>query len=344
MHKTALHAFVLLACLLAGCSLPGSAPTIVPVPGEARYCGDGRCSGPENAASCPQDCTAGPGPAAEASATPEMASGSGLLPAGAEDTYWVTNPASGARLFVQVFHPEDWNASASLPALVLMPGGIAESDPQRAARLAGQGFIVIIFDADGRGQSQGAEDYNGFITQDGLAEVIRAAASLPGLDADRYGLVSYSYGVTAATGALARHPGLPVDFYIDWEGPVDRNYTTVGCPADPHGDIPWQPCSDDAWWAEREALGFIGDVQVPYQRIQSQEDHVQPSNDHAIDIINAALAGGVPWVRLNDYPPNQNYDADNPPAMIPEAQDRQLEQLVALYARHLIEEVLPSLP
>jgi pimeloyl-ACP methyl ester carboxylesterase len=267
-----------------------------------------------------------------------------LEPVGPANTYWLTNPTSGARLSVQVFYPAEWNGSDLLPALVLMPGGIAPSDPQKASRLANEGFLTIIFDADGRGQSEGAEDYNGFITQDGLAAVIVAAAHLPGLDSSRYGLVSYSYGVTAATGALARYPDLPVKFYIDWEGPVDRNYTTTGCGAPRAEGIQWQPCSDNAWWTEREAINFIGKVNVPYQRIQSEEDHVQMNNNHAIDIINAAVAGNVPWVRLNDYPPNQTYDVNNPPAMIPESEDRMLEQRIANYANFIIENVLPTLP
>lgn len=262
-------------------------------------------------------------------------------PGEAENTFWVTNPSSGAELYVQVFYPNDWNGSTQLPTLVLMPGGIAESDPVKGARLSSRGYTVIIFDADGRGKSQGTEDFNGFITQDGLAAVILACASLPGVDTDRYGLVSYSYGVTAASGALARHIDLPIDFYIDWEGPVDRIYTTVGCPPNPHGDIAWQPCADDAWWSEREAVNFIGSVRVPYQRVQSQDDHVQPTNDHAIDIINAALAGGVPWVRLNDYPPNQSYEKTNPPVMIPESMDNKLEQIVTRYAEDILSNVLP---
>ncbi len=302
--------------LLAACSLPGTTPALPQ---------------PESQDGLPE-----PGPG-----TPPPV---GLTLAEAENAFWVMNPTSEAQLYIQAFYPVDWNGVDLLPALILMPGGIAPSDPQKAARLSGEGFLVVIFDADGRGQSEGTEDYNGFITQDGLAAVIVAAAKLPGLDTNRYGLVSYSYGVTAATGALSRYPDLPIDFYIDWEGPVDRFYTTVGCGSDPHADIPWQPCTDNAWWSEREAVNFIGAVDVPYQRIQSEEDHVQPNNNHAIDIVNAAVAGGVPWVRLNDYPPNQTYDVSNPPAMIPEAQDRQLEQMVVRYAEEIINNILPILP
>jgi hypothetical protein len=120
---------------------------------------------------------------------------------------------------------------------------------------------------------------------------------------------------------------------------VNRNYTS-GCKPAPQQHIRWQPCDNDAWWAEREALTFIGDVQVPYQRIQSQKDHVQPTNNHAIEIVNAAVAGGVPWARLNEYPASQTYDAASPPAMLSDALDRQLEATVAAYARYIIENVL----
>ncbi|KAF0107410.1 MAG: hypothetical protein FD146_1888 [Anaerolineaceae bacterium] len=314
----------LIAVLVTACSAPETTPTR-PAPGP------GAGSPPTAVSPTPE-----PGPAAQPSAS--------LVPADSANAYWVTNPASGARLYVRVFYPDNWNGTDALPALVLMPGGIAESDPLKAARLAGSGFLVIIFDADGRGQSEGTEDYNGFVTQDGLAAVILAAAQLPGLDTERYGLVSYSYGVTAATGALARYPDLPIDFYIDWEGPVDRFYTTTGCGDNRAEGIQWQPCSDNAWWSEREAVNFIGNVNVPYQRIQSQEDHVQLNNNHAIDIVNAAVAGGVPWARLNDYSPNQTYNVNNPPAMIPETEDRMLEQRVARYADYIIENVLPILP
>jgi pimeloyl-ACP methyl ester carboxylesterase len=262
-----------------------------------------------------------------------------LIPADEADTYWVVNPSSGSRLFVRVAYPRGWNGEP-LPALALLPGGTGKSDPQKAARLSAQGFLVVIFDPDGRGRSEGTEDYNGFIGQDGLAAVINAAASLPGLDAERFGLVSYSYGVTLATGALARHPDLPIDFYIDWEGPVDRTYTTVNCGRNRADGIQWHPCEDDAWWSEREAMNFIAQMRVPYQRIQSQKDHVQATNNHAIDIVNAAVAAGLPWVRLNEYPANQTYDASDQPAMLPDNMDKQIDKTVANYARYIIENVL----
>jgi pimeloyl-ACP methyl ester carboxylesterase len=262
-----------------------------------------------------------------------------------QNTYWITNPSSGALLFMHITYPGSYlqGSGQLLPTLLIVPGGIAPSDQERANRLADLGFVVITFDADGRGQSGGEEDYNGYITQDGLVAIIMAGLNIPGIDRERYGLVSLSYGVTAAAGALARYPDLPIRFFIDWEGPVSRMYTTTGCNPGYNSDIDWQPCSDDEWWAQREAITFITQIRVPYQRIQSQRDHVQPTNNHAIEIVNAAVEAGVPWVRLNDYPANQTFDVNNPPALLSEDLDRQLNQTIADYANYIIENVLPTL-
>ncbi len=256
------------------------------------------------------------------------------IPADAAQTYSVTNPTTNAKLHVQVFAPQD--TSKKYPALVLVPGGTGDSKAftDDALRMASAGIVAITFDPDGRGKSTGQEDYNGHKQQDGLAAVVRFAATLPNVDAQKIGIATYSYGITMGSGALARHPDLPVKFLIDWEGPADRNYTS-GCSADNRGRIQWQPCSDNAWWSEREAVNFIGKIRVPYQRIQSEKDHVQPNNAHAVDMINAAIKGGVPWVRLNDYPPNQTYDPQSPPPMFPEQMDQQLAQTVIRYAREL---------
>lgn len=256
--------------------------------------------------------------------------------AGAANTYWVTNPTTNARLYVRVSAPQD--ASKKYPALVLVPGGIGDGNAfvDDATRMASMGIVAVTFDPDGRGKSEGKEDYDGHKQQDGLAAIIRFTATLPNVDASKIGVATYSYGITMGSGVLARYPDLPVKFLMDWEGPADRNYTS-GCQrADGRGDkIKWQPCSDDAWWSEREAVNFIGKLRVPYQRIQSEKDHVQPNNAHAVDMINAAIKGGVPWVRLNDYPPNQTYDPKAPPQMFPEQMDRQLAQTVIRYAQEL---------
>jgi len=256
-----------------------------------------------------------------------------LLAAGYDvNTYRVPNMANGNKLYVQVLHPNNWNGD-TLPTIVLVPGGVGTVEPERAQKLSDLGFTVILFDPDGRGHSKGAEDFGGHIQQDGLASVVKAITVLPEVDPARIGIVSLSYGVTIATGALARYPDLPVKFLIDWEGPADRYDTTEDCGPMPR--IQWPSCSDDAAWSQREALTFIAQVRVAYQRLQSEKDHVQPDNTHAINMINAAIQGGVPWVRLNENPPNQTYDTASPPAMLPEGEEANLEALIARFAQQL---------
>ncbi len=308
---------------------PTAAPSPVPVQppptpygGSEKRCGDGACDGPENATNCPEDCLAGE-----------------------EGVHWVTNPTGGARLFVKVIHPQDWSGEL-LPTLVLVPGGSGDSGdlldlPGKTKALTDAGFAIVVFDPDGRGRSEGDENDNGYIHQDGLAEIIRYVAGLPGVNEAQIGLVSYSYGVTMAAGALARHPDLPVHFFIDWEGPANRN-DTGGCDDAKTGHLQGHPCDDEEFWREREAAAFALQLTLPYQRLQSERDHAQPDNEHALLMIANATAqvygghGKAPWTRLNDLDPNTVYSADAPPPMIPEGEEQRPEALIARYANELL--------
>ncbi len=141
-----------------------------------------------------------------------------------------------------------------------------------------------------------------------------------------------------SSGTLARYPDLPVRFLIDWEGPADREDTTHGCEPDVGGIGSIEgmsACDDEAFWSQREALTFIEQIKVPYQRLQSEKDHAQPDNSHAIDMINAAISGGVPFVRLNEYPPGQTYDQNDPPEMMPEDLEKRLEIMIIRFAYEL---------
>ena len=266
---------------------------------------------------------------------------------------WVTNPASGARLFVQVFYPEG-EAESGSPTLVLVPGGAGDSRPfvqprkgkaSQVDRFTDAGFAVVVFDPDGRGRSSGVDDDDGFIQQDGLAAVIEYAGTLPGVDSKRIGLVSFSYGVTMATGVLARHPNLPVMFLIDWEGPADRK-DTGGCDEDHLGHLQNHSCTDEAYWSEREAATFAKELRVPYQRLQSSNDHVQPDADHAILMIDNATAsqyggnGFSPWTRLNDLTPNTTYSFDDPPLLPPRIPD--FTAVIIDYANELLDLFAPD--
>lgn len=266
-------------------------------------------------------------------------------PSHVQETF-VTNPASGAALFVQVYEPR--SGAGSWPALVLVPGGRSAGTrafrPPVAQRYADLGFWVVVFDPDGRGRSSGTEDDDGFVQQDGLRAVIEYAAGLPGKDG-RVVLASFSYGITMATGALARYPDLPVALLIDWEGPADRR-DTGGCDADHVGHLRDAGCDNEAFWQEREAATFISEITVPYQRLQSLKDHVQPDNDHAILLINNATntafggAGKSPWTRLNDEAPNRVYGPDTPVTWLPEGVHN--DQLVSKYLEAFLRGEIPG--
>lgn len=258
-----------------------------------------------------------------------------------EREYWVTNPTSGSDLFVMVIEPTN-STSEKLPALVFVPGGQGASDDfltQRrdAQKTADEGFIVVLFDPEGRGQSKGEEDNNGTIGQDGLNAVVEFTATLPSVDAEQVGIASFSYGITMASGMLSRyHDTTSAKYLIDWEGPSDRT-ETAGCGGE---EIVGQltglsSCDDEEFWGQREALTFIADVRVPYQRLQTKKDHVQPGYEHTVKMVNAAVNGAAPWVRLNDSEPNEFFTQVSV-VPLPEVVDRDLMTVVANYAKELI--------
>ena len=225
-------------------------------------------------------------------------------------------------------------ARQTLPTVVVVPGGSGSSADllkppnQYAYAFANAGYTVVLFDPDGRGLSGGTEDYNGFTQQDGLAAIIEFVATLPEVDETQMGLITFSYGITMGSGALARHPDLPIDWLIDWEGPADR-LDTGGCGADAIGHLQEAAsCDDEAFWAEREAVTFISEVEVPYLRLQTTGDHVQPDNDHALAMVAAAINGGNSWVRLNNAPANVLFTSEDAPNYFPENMDRQMPTII----------------
>jgi pimeloyl-ACP methyl ester carboxylesterase len=330
----------LIVLMIVGCNRVGtelrsegvtSNPVSTSPPGR---CGDGLCDGPENSKNCPEDCPA------SIQATMDEIEERPFQVGPEEGTFWVTHLNTGDRLFVRLVYPEGWDGN-DLPVLVLVPGGSGDSTDflgaprYTASNLANAGYLIVVFDPAGRGQSEGQEDYNGRSHQDGLASIIHFASSLPEAEKGRIGLVSFSYGVTMATGTLARYPELPVAFLVDWEGPADRN-DTGGCDEDHRGHLQHVvSCADEAFWTEHEALTFVKELRIPYQRLQSETDHAQPDNGHAIAMVNTAVAGGAPWVRLNDLPSNQTYDATHPPPMLPDSLDRDLATLLIPYLEEL---------
>ena len=230
------------------------------------------------------------------------------------ETAWVTNPTSGAKLKVYLVRTK--RGSARLPAVVLIPGGTQCGQDvlwppgglSTAQLFAKAGLLSVTFDPDGRGLSGGQEDDGGTVQQDGLSAVMELLRRRADVDPDRIGIVSFSYGLTIAAGYLARYAdSTPAKFLVDLEAPADR--TDIGGFSDPSvGHLLGMASPDDEdYWQPREPVRHVARLRVPYQRVQMTPDHVQPDAHHALALLQAARRGGVPWVRLNDDPPNHDY-------------------------------------
>jgi hypothetical protein len=285
---------------------------------------------------------------------------------------WITAP-DGNKIFVRSAFPTKGGphpAVIMVPGGIGSGTTLIEA-PTTTALIA-KGYAVITFNPEGRGSgqrgdltSEGSEDYNGHIQQDDLKSVIESAQTFTFVDAKSVGVVSLSYGVSLAAGCLARYADDPavrnIRFFVDTEGPSD-SYVIM---ADPWllDDVsvndktqnlydlfqryslyydetylslnPSSPTvlADNAWWSERAALEYIGSIKVPYLRLQSEWDHMQPpnatylvgfdrpplwyQNKHAVDMLNAATNGSCPWTRINGSDignaPNATYSHDAPP-------------------------------
>jgi hypothetical protein len=203
--------------------------------------------------------------------------------------------------------------------------------------------------------SEGTEDYNGFRQQDTLCALVQYTMDLPYTIGENVGIRTQSYGITMGAGCAARHPEIPIKYIVDGEGPPNSFVTCHeplaldGDPGNDKHDIVlgllghYSTYRDDsaanlAFWEEREAIRFIGEFRGRYLRLQAEWDHAQPpsspeqvpvfelppmwwQNKHTTDIVNAAVEGGVPWVRVNlpeqGNAVNATYDEHHRPAFLP---------------------------
>lgn len=238
------------------------------------------------------------------------------------------NPASNARLWGSVSYPKNLKPGKKYPAVVVVPGaltfGSMYSGTPEPSMFVKEGFVVGYFDPDGRGNSEGNENYGGRIHQDGLNAFLKKVAGLDFVDRSNVGVVSFSAGIIMSTGALVRHPGDPaVKYYIDVEGPSDRNYMLLLNKPDLKDErLGAYVTRDEAFWAEREAVRWASKLTMPYLRIQNNIDHVHGSKKgHALDMIRAATArshggeGASRWTRLNgpENEPNSVWSEAVPP-------------------------------
>jgi len=268
------------------------------------------------------------------------------------ETLWVTNPTSGCSLYVHIHRPAGAGPGSNVPGVVLIPresnAGTAFDQNGLANQVASDGFAALHFDADGRGQSSGTEDYNGHIHQDGVQACLLELASKPYVDTAKLGIYTRGYGIVMATGMIARHQQPRIKFLVDAEGPSDRYQTS----SDSGGHVP-APVDSGSFWVEREASRFIKSVPGAYLRLQTATDYTGriPDNHHAIALIDSATSsqhggsGIAAWTRVNDSvmnPENRTYTVSDPPLWIPEAEERHNICRELLYLHELADGNFPG--
>jgi hypothetical protein len=207
-------------------------------------------------------------------------------------------------------------------------------------------------------QSEGEENFNGHENQDTLAEIFGYVSDLPYVNPANIGIRSQSYGITMAAGCAARHPELAIKYIVDGEGPpssfvsVQEPWNLFSPEDHPnhnkyqivyrilgHYSTTRDPSPENQqFWKEREAVRYIGKFRGLYLRLQGEWDHSQPPSraqeiplfhqpptwwqgKGTTDMVNAAVEGGVPWVRVNlpnqGNPVNETYRSDYLPVFIP---------------------------
>ena len=233
----------------------------------------------------------------------------------AETTFreaWIES-RTGKKIYAHIHHPV---ASGRYPGLVIVPGADSPGTDYdrgvgiRAEDLASCGFTVLHYDPSGRGRTGGSEDYWGPIHQQELSLVIDSFSRLPEVAEENIGLLSFSVGIVIASGALARFTEHKIRYLFDWEGPSNRFNTTKN---DTHKPLIGFPTSNDVFWREREAAGFIGNIECWYFRYQAEIDHVQGKyKGHAVELLNRATRGRALLTKCNNNPANTIFDENKP--------------------------------
>ena len=145
---------------------------------------------------------------------------------------------NGNQLYTRIVQPVPaLYPSERFPALVAIPGGTGAGAPLADnpgyRNLAVSGFVVVVFNAEGRGtggpgnlRSEGTENCNGFLHQDNLKAIVEYTAALSNVDTSNIGVETSSFGVVIGAGAVGRYPTLPVAYLVDQEGPHDNRVIT----------------------------------------------------------------------------------------------------------------------
>lgn len=261
--------------------------------------------------------------------------------------FYLNNPTSGAKIWAKVFYPPNISTRQKYHGLVMIPGGLGYGSqfadaPNGPVDFAEDGFIVMVFDPDGRGNSGGDENWNGIIHQDALNTLLKEMAANPYVDADNIGVYTNSLGIAIGAGALGRYPNdPPVKYLVDGEGPSDRFYITKFDDPEFLKMFDGHTTDDVEWWKEREACRTIQTYPGKYLRLQTILDHVHKEDKgHALMMMENATAksyggnGVCSWTRINTRENTENtvWTIENPPRWLPA---NSLQQLAPNFVKEM---------
>ena len=253
--------------------------------------------------------------------------------------YLVTAP-NGNKLYVRIYQPKTSLYNARFPAVIFVGGGRGEgvigpplSEGRKLGDVAKLGIIEVYFNPQGVGppqyKSEGEPNFGGYQQQDDLKAVVEYTMSLPNVDSNNVGIVSFSFGIATAAGCLGRYPELGVKYLIDIEGPSDSVIAAMDYGTKEQQEAFYRSfghyslakdssTENQVWWAEREAYRYIGNFTGAYLRLQGEIDHIQPRGvyEHALKMNNEAVKGKPWWVRIGladqGNPVNKIYPLNDP--------------------------------
>ena len=133
--------------------------------------------------------------------------------------YLPISSLNGNKITIRIQKPE---GNGPFPVLIGVAGGdgMYAFQSELPTRLFEKGIMTVDFAPQGRDTSEGEDNHHGYVHQDDLKTIVDFVSGLSFVQKDDIGILSYSFGIALATGALARYPEMPVAFLIDWEGPA----------------------------------------------------------------------------------------------------------------------------
>ncbi len=194
----------------------------------------------------------------------------------------VNHPVSGTSIPAVLHGPRAASASQPVPCVVLVPGPDTRQIDldSNALRWSQMGWGAVWFDLS---CTTGAtNDMGGILDQTGLNAVLQKLVTRPEVDSDRLVVVAMDYGMTLATGTLARWPNQPpVALLVDLNGLANRweSSSQFG------GPIP-RDSSNTTFWEEREAEAYLPFIPSAYFRVESQTHRNRPRPPQSDPLAN----------------------------------------------------------